>query len=238
MLSPWQLSSLTMKYNRIVEGEFISRPNRFIAYVRVNSKEEIVHVKNTGRCKELLNTGARVFLEVSDNPERKTKYDLVAVYKGNELINMDSQAPNKVALEFIKEKYKGAKIVPEYRYGSSRIDIYVEYEGARKLIEVKGVTLENDGIAMFPDAPTERGVKHINELIKAKGEGYESYILFVIQMKNISEFKPNYKTHKEFGEALVRANEAGVKILAYDCVVTPSTLKIDAPVSINLENEE
>lgn len=227
-----------MKYEKIIEGKFISRPNRFIAYVEIEGKAEIAHVKNTGRCKELLTEGARVFLEVSSNPERKTKYDLVAVYKGDILINMDSQAPNKVALEFIKEQFKNAKIKPEYTYGNSRIDIYVEKDGKKSLIEVKGVTLENNGIAMFPDAPTERGIKHINELIKARDDGYDSYILFVIQMKGIKEFKPNYKTHKEFGEALKGAENAGVKILAYDCTVTPTTLKIDAPVCVNLDKTE
>jgi len=227
-----------MKYEKIIEGKFISRPNRFIAYVEIEGKAEIAHVKNTGRCKELLTEGARVFLEVSSNPERKTKYDLIAVYKGDILINMDSQAPNKVALEFIKEQFKNAKIKPEYTYGNSRIDIYAEKDGKKSLIEVKGVTLENNGIAMFPDAPTERGIKHINELIRARDDGYDSYILFVIQMKGIKEFKPNYKTHKEFGEALKGAENAGVKILAYDCIVTPDTLKIDAPVCVNLDKTE
>lgn len=221
-----------MKYEKIVEGKFISRPNRFIAFVEIDGREEIVHVKNTGRCKELLTKGAKVLLEVSKKPERKTKYDLVAVYKGDMLVNMDSQAPNKVALEFIRESFPNAKIKPEYKYGSSRIDICVN---DKALIEVKGVTLENDGVASFPDAPTERGLKHINELIKAKEEGYESYILFVIQMKGIYSFKPNYKTHKEFGNALVKAEKAGVEILAYDCIVTKDSLKIDEPVSINLK---
>ncbi len=223
-----------MKYNNIIEGKFISRPNRFIAYVEIDGKREVVHVKNTGRCKELLTNGARVLLEVSDNTERKTKYDLIAVYKGEALVNMDSQAPNKVALEFIRENCQDAKIKPEYIYGNSRIDICVN---DKSLIEVKGVTLENNGIAMFPDAPTERGIKHINELIRAKNDGYESYILFVIQMKGVREFKPNYKTHREFGEALVKAEKAGVKILAYDCIVTENSLKIDAPVSISLSED-
>lgn len=222
-----------MKYENIIEGKFISRPNRFIAYVEIDGKKETAHVKNTGRCKELLIEGTRVYLEVSDNPLRKTKYDLIAAYKGDTLVNMDSQAPNKVAIEFIKDNFKNTKIKPEYKYGSSRIDICVN---EKALIEVKGVTLENDGIALFPDAPTERGIKHINELIRAKSEGYESYILFVIQMKSIKEFKPNFKTHREFGEALQNAEKAGVKILAYDCIVTPDALKIDAPVCINLKN--
>ena len=226
-----------MKYENIVEGKFISRPNRFIAYVEVDGKTETVHVKNTGRCKELLIKGTTVYLEKSNNPERKTKYDLIAVYKGNNLVNMDSQAPNKVALEFLKESNlfsENAKFKPEYTIGSSRIDIYVEDENRKVLIEVKGVTLEKEGVASFPDAPTERGIKHINELIEAQKSGYESYILFVIQMKQIKEFTPNYATHKQFGESLQKAQKSGVKILAYDCIVTPETLKIDAPVSIKL----
>ena len=226
-----------MIYKNIVEGKFISRPNRFIANIEVNGKIEICHVKNTGRCKELLTEGATVYLEVSSNPERKTKYDLIAVYKGNNLVNMDSQAPNKVAYEFLKESdlfSKDAKIKPEYKYGASRIDIYVEDGNRKALIEVKGVTLENNGIASFPDAPTERGIKHINELIKATGDGYEAYILFVIQMKQIKEFTPNYITHKEFGEALQNAQKSGVKILAYDCIVTPEALKIDQKIDVVL----
>ena len=226
-----------MRYDSIIEGKFLSRPNRFIAYVEINGKKETVHVKNTGRCKELLISGARVLLESSSNPERKTKYDLVSVFKGNTLINMDSQAPNKVALEYIKRIYPEAKIKPEYTYGNSRFDIYVETEREKILIEVKGVTLENEMIAMFPDAPTERGVKHINELIKAKSDGYECIVFFVIQMKGIREFKPNYKTHKEFGVALENAEKSGVKILAFDSIVTENTLKIDAPVSINLSED-
>ena len=226
-----------MKYFNIVEGKFISRPNRFIAYVEIDGKKEIAHVKNTGRCKELLTDGATVYLEVSSNPERKTKYDLVAVYKGDNLVNMDSQAPNKVALEFLQESSlfsKNAKIKPEDKYGASRIDIYVEDGDRKALIEVKGVTLENNGIASFPDAPTERGIKHINELIKATGDGYEAYILFVIQMKQIKEFTPNYITHKEFGEALQNAQKSGVKILAYDCIVTLESLKIDQKIDVVL----
>ena len=226
-----------MKYEKIVEGKFISRPNRFIAYVEIDGREEIAHVKNTGRCKELLTPGATVYLEVSPNPQRKTKFDLVAVYKGDTLVNMDSQAPNKVALEFLKESGMfslKAKFKPEYKIGASRIDIFVSDGERRALVEVKGVTLEENGIAMFPDAPTERGIKHINELIEAKKHGYESYILFVIQMKGIKSFTPNYKTHKEFGDALKKANDAGVKILAYDCIVDTNMLKIDKPITVDL----
>lgn len=226
-----------MKYEKIIEGKFISRPNRFIAYVEIDGKIETVHVKNTGRCKELLKEGATVYLEVSSNPARKTKCDLIAVYKGDNLVNMDSQAPNKVALEFLKESdifSADAKVKPEYKIGNSRIDIYVEDGDRKALIEVKGVTLEKNGVAMFPDAPTERGIKHINELIEAQREGYECYILFVIQMKGITLFKPNYATHFEFGKALQKATKSEVKILAYDCTVTPDTLKIDAPITVDL----
>lgn len=227
-----------MKYSKVVTGKFIERPNRFIARVEIDGKEETVHVKNTGRCCELLVPNANVLLEVVNSPNRKTGYDLIAVYKGNTLINMDSYAPNKVALEFIKNGglfSRSAIIKPEYKYGNSRIDIYVQDGDTRALIEVKGVTLENEGVSMFPDAPTERGVKHVNELIKAVAQGYDCYLLFVIQMKGVCEFKPNYKTHRAFGEALQRAQKAGVKILAYDCIVTPDTLRIDVPVSVNLE---
>lgn len=227
-----------MKYKKVVEGVFLERPNRFIARVLIEGAEHIVHVKNTGRCKELLVKGARVFLEEGDSPNRKTKYDLIAAYKGDMLVNMDSQAPNKMVMEWLKNGNlfsKNAVIRGEVTYGSSRFDIYVEDEHKKAFIEVKGVTLENDGVASFPDAPTERGIKHIKELIKAKGEGYDAYIFFVIQMKGISCFTPNYKTHREFGKALKEADEAGVKILAYDSIVTSDELKIDGPVSIKLD---
>lgn len=228
-----------MKYKKIIEGKFISRPNRFIAHVEVLGKEEICHVKNTGRCKELLTTGAKVFLEESDNPLRKTKYDLVAVYKGEMLVNMDSQAPNKVFYEWAK-KYFGdnALIRPETKYKNSRFDCYIE-QGARKIFaEVKGVTLEDGGVASFPDAPTERGIKHIEELIDAKDNGYEAYIFFVVQMKGVRYFTPNYKTHRAFAEALKKAKAAGVNIVCADCMVTPDTLLIDDFIEIRLEEEK
>ena len=226
-----------MKYEKIVECKFISRPNRFVAHVEIDGREEIAHVKNTGRCKELLLSGATVFLEVSPNPHRKTKFDLVAVYKGDTLVNMDSQAPNKVALEFLKESgmfSPKAKFKPEYKIGKSRIDIFVSDGERRALIEVKGVTLEREGVAMFPDAPTERGIKHVNELVSAMKDGYEAYVLFVIQMKGIHTFKPNDETHKAFGDALRYAAESGVKILAYDCVITHDEMAVDAPVKVKL----
>ena len=227
-----------MKYENIITGKFIERPNRFIAMVDIKGKSEKCHVKNTGRCRELLLPGAEVYLEKSSNPDRKTAYDLVGVKKGGILINMDSQAPNKAVKEWLEEEvfFKNVTYLkPECKYGNSRIDFYLELEKRRKLfIEVKGVTLEEDGTARFPDAPTERGIKHIRELVQAVKEGYEAYILFVIQMKEILQFEPNDRTHKAFGDALRKAQEQGVKILAYDCVVTEDTMKLDKPVKVNL----
>ena len=230
-----------MTYKNIVEGRFISRPNRFIANIEISGNEETVHVKNTGRCKELLITGCKVFLAPSENPKRKTKYDLIAVIKKADnkeiLINMDSQIPNLVAEEWLRKGElfsKEALIKREVTFKNSRFDIYVE-DGTRKaFIEVKGVTLENNGTLMFPDAPTLRGIKHINELIEAAKAGYEAYILFVIQMKGAKEFKPNDLTHKEFGDALRKAKASGVKILAYDCKITPNIIELDSPVKINI----
>ncbi len=226
-----------MTYKSIFEGKFLSRPNRFIANVEIDGKTETVHVKNTGRCRELLVPNATVFLEKSDNPLRKTKYDLVAVYKNNLLINMDSQIPNYVAEEWLKLGNifsKNAKIRREVTHNKSRFDFYIE-DGDRKVfLEVKGCTLEQDGIAMFPDAPTERGVKHIEELIGCLEEGFEAYILFVIQMKPVKVFKPNDNTHKAFGDALRKAYESGVRILAYDSIITPNSIKIDKEVPIEL----
>ena len=226
-----------MKYSKIIKGEFISRPNRFIAKVKIGDAEETVHVKNTGRCKELLIKGVTVYLEESDNINRKTKYDLIAVEKTKEsgekiLINMDSQAPNQVAFEWLSANFfpEGTKIRREVKFGDSRFDIYAENENEKAFIEVKGVTLERDGVALFPDAPTLRGVKHINELIKAVKEGFSAYILFVVQMKGITAFSPNYETHREFGETLKKAADNGVGILVYDCSVTPDSLNIDSQI--------
>lgn len=215
-----------MKYREIVEGIFIDRPNRFIAHVDIEGVVNTVHVKNTGRCKELLIPKTPVRLEVSDNPNRKTLYDLVAVYKKNfGWINMDSQAPNKVVKEWLETKdYDYIK--PEYKYGDSRIDFYMRKENQEYLMEVKGCTLEIDGIGYFPDAPTTRGIKHLRELIKAKRAGYECAIAFVIQMEGINEVRPNIDTHPEFGVALQEAKEAGVKILYLTCKVGRDTLEI------------
>lgn len=231
-----------MKYDNVISGSFISRPNRFIAKVEINGKEETVHVKNTGRCRELLIPGRRVSLSVSDNPARKTKYDLIAVWKEREgkaplLINMDSQIPNAAAYEWLQKGAlfsENAKIKREVAYGNSRFDLYIE-DGARKaFMEVKGVTLEKDGIAMFPDAPTERGVKHIHELISCLSVGYEAYLLFVIQMKEATLLRPNDEMHRAFGDALRKAEKAGVHILAVDCAVTEGSIEIDERVKTEL----
>lgn len=230
-----------MKYKNIKAGEFVSRPNRFIAQVMIDGELHTVHVKNTGRCRELLVPGCRVYLEESDNPSRKTKYDLVAVEKvvdgGVLIINMDSQIPNFVAEEWLRGGAlfsENATIRREMKYGSSRFDIYVEDGERRAFIEVKGVTLEADGVAMFPDAPTERGVKHVTELISAVNDGYEAYILFIVQMKGVNVFRPNDITHPQFGEALRRARDAGVGVLVVDCYVTPDSIVADAMVKVEL----
>ena len=226
-----------MKYNNIKEAVFLERPNRFIANVLLDGQEEVCHVKNTGRCRELLTPGASVFLEKSGNPARKTKYDLVGVKKGELMINMDSQVPNKAVEEWLlkKELFKDLTLVrPETKYGSSRFDFYIEAGGRRIFMEVKGVTLEENGVARFPDAPTLRGIKHIHELMEARKEGYEAYIFFVIQMKGVNSFEPNYRTQPEFGEALKQAAEDGVHILAYDCIVERDSIEIDAAVRTRL----
>lgn len=226
-----------MKYHNIIEGTFISRPNRFIANVEAAGQVQVCHVKNTGRCRELLVPGCRVYLETADNPNRKTKYDLIAVKKGNLLINMDSQAPNKAAGEWLEKRilYPDLKILkPEVKYDNSRFDFYIEVGERKIFLEVKGVTLEEGGIARFPDAPTERGVKHIRELMACMKEGYEPVILFVIQMKGIRRFMPNDETHKAFGDTLREAREKGVRILAYDCLVTEDSMEIRDPVPVVL----
>lgn len=222
-----------MKYDNITRATFLKRPNRFIAEVEIADRKEIVHVKNTGRCRELLIPGCEVWLTAPGTPDRKTKYDLVAVKKGNgTLFNIDSQAPNKVVKEWLSgQDY--SRVVPEYTYGDSRIDFYMEKAPKRKeagpekyLMEVKGCTLEVDGIGYFPDAPTERGVKHIRELIKAKEAGYHGILAFVIQMEGVHEVRPNIDTHAEFGTAMEEAREAGVEIWFLECHVEPDRLEI------------
>lgn len=230
-----------MKYENIVEGTFLSRPNRFIAMVEIAGREEKVHVKNTGRCRELLIPGTKVFLEEYDNPNRKTKYSLIGVMKGNVLVNMDSQAPNKVVGEWLSQGgiYQNLTILKaEQKYGTSRFDFYMEGDGKRAFVEVKGVTLEEHHISRFPDAPTERGVKHIKELIQCMKEGYEAYIVFVIQMKGVKSFEPNDETHLEFGNALRKAVKKGVHVLAVDCQVKKDELEIDQMIPVSLDIKE
>lgn len=215
-----------MKYDNIVQGTFINRPNRFIAQVELEGRQEMVHVKNTGRCRELLLPGSEVWLTAPGTPGRKTKYDLVAVRKDTGvLFNIDSQAPNRVIKEWLAARNYD-RIVPEYTYGDSRIDFYMEREGLRFLLEVKGCTLETHGIGYFPDAPTERGIKHLRELARAAGEGYQAILAFVIQMEGVREVRPNVATHPAFGKALEEAKAAGVRVLFLPCHVEPDVLEI------------
>lgn len=226
-----------MRYERIEKAVFLERPNRFIAYVEREGEKETVHVKNTGRCAELLVPGAQVYIQRSVNPERKTKWDLIGVEKGERMINMDSQIPNRVVEEWIRDGnlVEGATLIrPETTFGSSRFDLYVEAEGRRIFIEVKGVTLEENGVCRFPDAPSERAVKHLEELERAEREGYETYVFFVIQMKGVKYFTPNTDTHPAFAKALRKAAKNGVRVLAYDCVVTGDSIRIDSPVRVVL----
>ena len=214
-----------MKYNNIYKGLFLERPNRFIAICEIDGKKEICHVKNTGRCRELLIKGATVFLEKSPNPNRKTQYDLVSVQKNDRLINMDSQIPNYVVTESINKLFNNIKLVKqEYKYGNSRFDIYVETETEKIFVEVKGVTLENDGVVRFPDAPTERGIKHLKELQKAVAEGYRACVVFLVQLHGVKYFEPNYETHPEFAKELKNAYKNGVEVFVYDSVVTPEEI--------------
>ena len=232
-----------MKYREIQKGRFLRRPNRFIAIIEVNGTEETVHVKNTGRCRELLLPDATVYLSVSDNPARKTRYDLIAVEKKKAdgsflLINMDSQIPNDVAEEWLRRSdlfSKNAIIRREVTYGNSRFDFYIEDGNRKAFLEVKGCTLESDGIALFPDAPTERGVKHLRELAACTLNGFEAYVLFVIQMKGVTSFSPNDSMHRAFGDALREAEKNGVKVLAMDCKVLPDRISVDMPIPICLE---
>ena len=227
----------TMHYENMEPAVFISRPNRFVAYVEQAGKQEICHVKNTGRCRELLIPGAELYVQRSDNPARKTDLDLISVKKGAQWVNMDSQAPNKAVAEWLKNGGFGTKEIlvrPEYKYENSRFDFYLETEGRKAFMEVQGVTLEEDGTARFPDAPTERGVKHIRELMRCLDDGYEAYILFVIQMKGVHAFEPNDRTHPAFGETLREAAGKGVRILAYDCLVKPDEMTIDQRIEVHL----
>ncbi len=248
-----------MTYEHIVAGTFISRPNRFIAHVETGNRTVVCHVKNTGRCRELLIPGVTVILEFHPDAVlsgRKTEYDLIGVYKNGLLINMDSQAPNKAAWEWLvslgggqyteKNHYPLGSYVPfdirrEVTHGDSRFDLAFSLRNrdtkavSPAFMEVKGVTLEENGLALFPDAPTKRGIKHLKGLIRAHEEGYEAYVLFVIQMKGIQGFTPNDITHPAFGETLRQAREAGVHVLAYDCLVNPDTMTVDSPVKVMLD---
>jgi sugar fermentation stimulation protein A len=229
-----------MKYTAVKTATFISRPNRFLSHVLVDGQEEIVHVKNTGRCREILQEGVTVILEEAANINRKTKYSLIAAYKGEVLINIDSQVPNQVVYEGvadgeIKEILNITKLSKEVCYGNSRFDLYFESNGQRGFIEVKGVTLESDGIAMFPDAPTERGCKHVYEMIKAVEEGYAGFLFFLIQMKGVRYFTPHVVRDPKFTMALKLAKEKGVTILAYDAKVLEDEITLGAPVAIVLE---
>ena len=216
-----------MQYGEVVSGVFISRPNRFIAHIDVAGEPVVCHVKNTGRCRELLLPGAKVWLERGTNPKRKTAYDLIAVQKGDKLINMDAQAPNKVFAEWAANfEPKLQSLRSEYTYGQSRLDFCITTEEGLHLVEVKGVTLEEDGHTRFPDAPTERGIKHLHELIRAVEEGHRASAVFVIQMEAVTDFAPNDMTHPAFGAALRQAAAAGVQIVAVNCRVAPDKLEI------------
>ena len=227
-----------MYYKNVYQGRFLERPNRFIAYVEIGTNREVVHVKNTGRCKELLIPGATVYVQKAEGSSRKTEWDLIGVKKGERIINIDSQAPNKVVEEWIEAGHLFSDISlikKEVVYKKSRFDLYVESNNRKILIEVKGVTLEENGIVTFPDAPSERAVKHVKELCEAVEEGYEAIIFFVIQMKHAIYFTPNCQMHPAFYDTLVRAVQAGVKIMAYDCEVENNYLKINEEVTVKLE---
>lgn len=226
--------SWALKYKKVCTAQFIRRPNRFIAEILLDGKETRCHVKNTGRCRELLVDGATVYIEQNPNPGRKTDCSLIAVRKGDRIVNIDSQAPNKVFYEALmagKIRLPGFEEVtcakPEKTYGASRFDFYIESGLKKAFIEVKGATLEEEGVAKFPDAPTERGIKHLLELVKAKEDGYSAFIVFIIQMQNIRYFTSNDRTHKAFGDTLRYASQNGVTVLAYECDVTPDNMELN-----------
>ena len=223
-----------MQYGEVRQAHFLERPNRFIAQVDTEEGTQICHVKNTGRCKELLVPGATVYLERGTNPARRTAWDLIAVEKGHRLINMDAQAPNRIFAQWIRQQEPGIAVHPEYRYGDSRLDFCLEWPEGLHLVEVKGVTLEREGHCLFPDAPTERGVKHIRELQRAAETGLDAVLFFVVQIRDIHSVAPNDVTHPAFGEALREAAAHGVRVLAYDCDVTPDSLKIRREVPVIL----
>jgi len=226
-----------MRYHMVEPGIFLERPNRFIAIVEMEHGRQICHVKNTGRCRELLIPGRRVYLDRAENPGRKTAYDLIAVEKGERLINLDAQAPNRVFAEWARGggfRPDVREIRPEYRYGDSRLDFCLTTDRGTHLVEVKGVTLEEGGAARFPDAPTERGVRHVRELTRAVEEGLDATLFFVVQMESIHSVAPNEETHPEFGRALREAAEAGVQVEAWECAVAPDAIRISRPVPVLL----
>lgn len=226
-----------MIYENILPAVFVDRPNRFIAHVELNGKIEVCHVKNTGRCRELLIPGCRVYVQHQPSPTRKTAYDLIAVEKGERLLNMDANAPNRVFNEYVRAGrfLRGWSVIrPEMTHGDSRFDFYLESPGHRLFAEVKGVTLEDDGVMRFPDAPTERGVKHLEGLARCVQEGYEAWAVFVIQTENVRWMEPNRRTHPAFADALRQAAQAGVHLLALDCHTEPDRLEICRPVEIRL----
>jgi len=229
-----------MIIDNIKPGIFLARPNRFIAYIEINGQMEVCHVKNTGRCRELLIPRAMVLVQEVDSPTRKTKYDLIAVYKGQRLINIDSSAPNKVFAEWLQKGglFQDITLVkPERHFGSSRFDFYVEGDGRKAFVEVKGVTLEDNGVVRFPDAPTERGVKHLKELAACIEAGFEAYAVFIVQMKDVLYLEPNWTTHRAFGEALQKAAGQGVHVLALDCQVTENSITAGDPVEVRITNQ-
>ena len=225
-----------MQYAKMVEGTFLARPNRFIAHIEIDGNVEVCHVKNTGRCRELLPVGAKVWCLDAASPSRKTRYDLITVRKGERLINMDSQAPNAAAKEWLLAGGLGKieNLKAEAKHGDSRFDFSFTKDGRPCFLEVKGVTLENDGVCAFPDAPTQRGAKHLRELTKLAQEGCGAYVLFVIQMEGVKYLHPNDLTDKPFGEALREAKNAGVEIMAYDCKITVNTMDILNKVEVKL----
>lgn len=226
-----------MIYENMRPAVFISRPNRFVAHILLEGREIICHVKNTGRCRELLLPGAQVLVQPAASPSRKTGWDLIAVWKGQRLVNMDAQAPNQVFGEWLRRgglDFFPSVVKPEYKHGDSRFDFYFEAAGRKCLAEVKGVTLEQDGIALFPDAPTERGLKHLRGLRDCLSQGFDAYAVFIIQMQGVRWFQPNWATHEAFGQALGEAREAGVHILARDCRVTENSLTVADPVEVRI----
>ena len=225
-----------MRYGKILEAEFIERPNRFIARVRLSGQEVVCHVKNTGRCRELLVPGCTVYLEDCRGRGRKTDFDLIAVRKGERIINMDSQAPNRAVGEYLPTLFPDATCIrPETTFGTSRFDYYVETPDRKIFLEVKGVTLEEDGVVLFPDAPTERGVKHLQELIQCTEKGYEAYVLFAVQMSGVKHLRPNDRMHPAFGEALRLASAVGVRVMALECEITPDTMHLTREIPVLLD---